>query len=78
MPTVLGSTHVVEQLSFSMFPSTLAFDFDLMLGSFFYFLGPNGLFLGLGKSSKTVLWSTHVVAQLSFCMFSSILVLVSA
>ena len=30
--TVLGYTHVVEQLSFSMFPSTLAFDFDLMLG----------------------------------------------
>ena len=30
--TVLGSTHVVQQLSFSMFPSTQAFDFDLMLG----------------------------------------------
>ena len=37
MTTVLGSTHVVEQLSFSMFPSTLAFDFDLMLGSFLTF-----------------------------------------
>ena len=35
MTSVLGSTHVVEQLSFSMFPSNLAFDFDLMLGSFF-------------------------------------------
>ena len=44
LTTVLGSTHVVEQLSFSMFPSTLAFDFDLMLGSFFTFWIPNGLF----------------------------------
>ena len=46
--TVLGSTHVVEQLSFSMFPSILTFDFDSILGSFFTFLGPNGLFLRLG------------------------------
>ena len=38
MTSVLGSTHVVEQLSFSMFPLTLAFDFDLMLGSFLTFL----------------------------------------
>ena len=45
--SVLGSNHVVEQLSFSMFPSTLAFDFDLMLGSFFDFLALKGLFLGL-------------------------------
>ena len=46
--TVLGSIHVVEQLSFSMFLSILTFDFDLILGSFFTFWGPNGLFLGLG------------------------------
>ena len=46
--TVLGSTHVVEQLSFSMLPSILTFDFDLILGSFLTFWGPNGLFLGLG------------------------------
>ena len=32
--TVLGYTHVVEQLSFSMFPSILTFDFDLILCSF--------------------------------------------
>ena len=32
--TVLGSTHVVEQLSFSMFPSILRFDFDLIWGHF--------------------------------------------
>ena len=46
--TVLGSTHVVEQLSFSMIPSILTFDFDLILGSFLTFWGPNGLILGLG------------------------------
>ena len=45
--TVLGSTHVVEQLSFPIFPSTVAFDFDLMLGSFFTYLGNHGLFLEL-------------------------------
>ena len=48
--TVLGSTHVVEQLSFSMFPSILIFDFDVNLGSFFTFWGPNGLFLGMRKT----------------------------
>ena len=38
--TVLGSTHTVEQLSFSMLPSTLTFEFDLFLVLFFVFLGP--------------------------------------
>ena len=46
--TVLGYTHVVEQLSFSMFPSILTFDFDLILWSFLTFWGPNGQLLGLG------------------------------
>ena len=32
--TDLGSTHVVEQLSFSLFLSILTFDFDSNLGSF--------------------------------------------
>ena len=45
---MLWSTHVVEQLSFSMLPSILTFDFDLILGSFLTFCGPNGLFLGFG------------------------------
>jgi len=31
-----------------MLPSILTFDFDLILGSFLAFCGPNGLFLGLG------------------------------
>ena len=69
----MGSTHVVKQLSFSMFPSILTFDFDLILGSFLTFWGPNGLFFGLGKGSKTVSGSTDVVEQLSFPMFPSFL-----
>ena len=44
--TVFGSTYVVEQLLFSIDPSILTFDFDLILGSFFTFWGPNRLFLG--------------------------------
>ena len=56
-----------------MFTTFLIFDLYLILGSFLTFLGPNVLFLGLEKGSKTVLGSTHVVEQLSFSMFSSIL-----
>ena len=59
--TFLGSTRIVEQLSFSMFLSILTFEFDFILGSFFTFWGPNGQFFGLGKGSNTVLWSNHVV-----------------
>ena len=57
--TVLGSTHVVEQVSFSMFPSILTFEFDLVLCSFFTFLGLNGLFFGLGMV-QTVLGSPNI------------------
>ena len=42
----MGSTHVVEQLSFYMFPAILTFDFDLILWSFLIFWGPNGLVFG--------------------------------
>ena len=73
LTSVLGSTHVVEQLSCSMFLSNLTFDFDLILGSIFTFRGPIRLFLGLVFDSKTVLGSAHVVEQLSFSMFPSIL-----
>ena len=66
--TVLGSTHVVKQLSFSLFLSILTFDFDSIFGSFLIFWGPNRLFFGLRKGSKTVLGSTHVAEQLSFSM----------
>ena len=41
LTTVMGSTHIVEQLSFSMFLSILTFDFDLILRSFLSFWGPN-------------------------------------
>ena len=42
--TILGYTHVVEQL-FSIVPSILTLDFDLILGLFLAFGGPpNGLF----------------------------------
>ena len=71
--TVFCSTHVAEQLSFSMLLSILTFDFDLILRSFLTFWGPNVLFLGLGFGSKTVLGSTHAVEQLSFSMFLLIL-----
>ena len=74
MTIVFGSTHVVEQLSFSLFLSILTFDFDSILGSFLTFWGPNGLLLGLGKGPNTVLGSTHVVEQLSFSMLPYILV----
>ena len=66
--TDFGSTHVVEQLSFSLFLSILTFDFDSILGSFLTFWGPNGLLLGLGKGPNTVLGTTHVVEQLYFSM----------
>ena len=59
--------------TFISFLSILTFDFNLIFGSFLTFLGPNGLFLGLGKGPKTVLGSTYVVKQLSFSMFLSIL-----
>ena len=71
--TVLGCNYVVEQLSSSLYFLILTFYFDLILGSFFTFWGPNELFLGLGKGSNTVLGSTHVLEQLSFSMFPSIL-----
>ena len=51
-----------------MLSSILTFDFDIILGLFLTFWGPNGLFLGSMWGSKTVLGSTHVVEQLSFSM----------
>ena len=56
-----------------MFPSIPTFDFDSILRWFLTFWGPNGLFLGLGKGSKTDLGSPHVAEQLSFSLFLSIL-----
>ena len=64
----MGSTYVVEQLSCFLSFSILTFYFDLNLGSFLNFWGPNGLFLGLEKCSKSVYESAHVVEQLSISM----------
>ena len=47
--TVLGFTHVVEQLLFSIVPSLQTLDFDWIMGSFFTFWGPNGVILGPGQ-----------------------------
>ena len=70
----MGSTHVVEQLSFSMLPSILTFDFDLILGSFLTFWGPNGLFFGVGERFKNFFFgSTHKVEHILFSMDPSIL-----
>ena len=69
----LGSTRIVEQLSFTMFLSILTFEFELILGSFFTFWGLNGLILGVEYGSTTVLGSTYVVEQLSSSLFLSIL-----
>ena len=69
----MDSTHVVEQLLFSIVPSIQTFDFDLILGSFFTFWGPNELFLGSGLVSKIVLGFTHIVDQLLFSIVPSIL-----
>ena len=62
----------MQQLLFSLSPSILMFDFDLILGLFLTLLGSTGLFLGSMWGSKTVLRSTPVVEQFSFCMFSPI------
>ena len=51
-----------------MFPSILTFDFDLILRSFLTFWGPNGLFLGSGKVSKTILGSPYT--HYNFCFQS--------
>ena len=60
----LGSTHIVQQLLFSLFPSILMFGFDLILGLcliFFSFLGHEiGYFEGWGQV-QIVLGSTHIV-----------------
>ena len=69
----MGSTHIVQQLLFALFPSIKTFDFDLILGSFLTFWDPNRLFLGLGKGANTVSGATHVVKHFSFSMFLSFL-----
>ena len=50
--TVLGSTHVVDQLLFSIVSSILTFDFDLMLGSFLTFSALLGYFWAWHRAQK--------------------------
>ena len=66
MTNVLGSTHVVEQLSFSMFPLIQTFDFDLIFGSFWLFGAPMSYTLGggnfwffRGKGLKRLIWESR-------------------
>ena len=49
---VLWSTHVVDLLSFSMFPLILTFDFDLILGNFLLFGTLMGYFWGWRGAQK--------------------------
>ena len=67
----MGSTHVGEQLLFSIVSSILTFYFDLILGSFLAFWGPNGLFLGwIGlKAVWGLLILTSTFCFLSFALF---------
>ena len=51
----MNYTHIVEQLLFSIVPSVLTYDFDLILGSFFTFWGHDGLFFGQGRIQKPFL-----------------------
>ena len=55
--------HRVKHL-ISMFHSILTFDFDLILVLIFVFLGPNGLFLGWGKSHNLYLDRHHKAEKL--------------
>ena len=44
----------LSKSSFCMLPSILIFDFDLILGLFFTFLGPNGLFFIFYRVSQKI------------------------
>ena len=48
----LESTHVVEQLIFSLVSPILTFDFDIIWGLFLTFKGPNGLLFWVGVGFK--------------------------
>jgi len=54
-------------------PSNIAFVFELILGSFLAFWGPNGLFLEVRLRLKNCSGSTNLVEQLLFSILTSIL-----
>ena len=68
---MFGSTH--EHLLFSLLPSILTFDVDLIMGSCFTFWSPNGLIWGKSRVQDQFWGLLMLVVHLSFSMFSSIL-----
>ena len=68
----MGSTPLVQQILFSMFPSILTFDFDLILGSFWLFGTQIDYFLGRGNFLKTVLRSSRKAEKLLYSVLPSI------
>ena len=66
----MGSTHVVEPLLFSIVPSILTFDVELIFGSFLLFGAIMGYYSGRSRVGKL---STHVAEQLLFSIVPSIL-----
>ena len=74
--TFFESTHIAEQLLFSMLLWFLTFIVDLILGSFMAFWGPMGLFFWLGKGSKDVLGAAYIIHRLLFSRNGSIWALI--
>ena len=58
---ILGTTYVVEQLSFSILHSILTFECDLILGLFLHFFLVLMVYFWVRKGSKTILGIIHVV-----------------
>ena len=71
--TLLGFTHVVKQLSSSLFFFNSNILFWLNFRVIFWLHGALKSFFGVGVGFDNCLGSTHIVEQLSFSMFLSIL-----
>ena len=54
------STHIVEQLLFSMFPTILSYKFELFFWLFYLFWASMGFFVVLGQGSNNVFVSSHI------------------
>ena len=72
LKTFLGSTHIAEQLLFSMVPSILTFNFDLIFWLFLVFWVLIVCFWGSGKV-QNIFGSTSIAEQLLFSMLPSTL-----
>ena len=68
--TVLGSIHVVEQLSFSIIPWNPTFEFDLI---FFLIFGALMGYFWVAVGFESCFGVYPIVEQLSFSIFCSIL-----